>query len=163
MLQSGGFLHSSTVVLMSKPRPGLWPNAAGSDHCCSFSLLTLSVWSACHLFMHEPLQCMAAINASLPCSWCCFQDLPFEFIPGCLHVPFSPSSSQKVVQFSLLPCRPLRSLTWSCACFLIPCGCNCTCHISVSEMLLNLYVTFFRWEKSGTAGEKPRPRLSFQD
>lgn len=48
-------------------------------------------------------------------------------------------------------------------CFVTPCGCNCTGHISVSEMFLNLYVAFFRWEKNGTAGEKPRLRLCFQD
>lgn len=48
-------------------------------------------------------------------------------------------------------------------CFVIPCVWNWTCSISVSEMLLNLYAAFFRWEKSGTAGEKPRPRLCFHD
>lgn len=48
-------------------------------------------------------------------------------------------------------------------CSVIPCGWNCTCSISVSEMLLNLYVAFISWEKSGTSGEKPRPRLCFHD
>lgn len=61
MLLSGTFLHTSTIVLLSKPRSRLWPNAAGSDYSCSFSLLNLSVWSACHLFIHEPLHCMAAV------------------------------------------------------------------------------------------------------
>lgn len=63
MLLSGSFLHSSTVVWLSKPRPGPWPNAAGSDHFRSFSLLNLSVQTACNLFIHELLQCIAAMPA----------------------------------------------------------------------------------------------------
>ncbi|NXV51169.1 TYW4 protein, partial [Uria aalge] len=46
-----------------------------------------------------------------------------------------------------------------CALFCYPRAWNSTCSIPVSEVLLNLYAAFFRWEKSGTAGEKPRPRL----
>lgn len=42
-------------------------------------------------------------------------------------------------------------------CFVIPCEWTCVCSISVSEMLLNLYVAFFRWGKSGTTEEKPSP------
>lgn len=64
------------------------------------------------------------------------------------------------LNYSLLPAPkrlfcflyyPVQLLSGACheavLCFVIPCGCNCTCPIFVSEMLLNLYVTFLDGRK----------------
>lgn len=124
------------------------------------------------LFIRGALQCMAAMPVCTvpPPIFGIPQTLPFQLIPTCLHTwlsePLYPSSSQKVVMFYLLHYQSIvQQSTQECHsfCSVIPCGWNCTYSISVSEMLLNLYVAFISWEKSGTSGEKPRPRLCFHD
>lgn len=165
MLLSGSSLLFSTIVLLSKWRPGLWPNAAGSDHSCSFTLLNLSVWSACHLFIHEPFQCMAAMPAYPAPSPVLGISLLNLFLGastyGSLNCSRLPEDCS--VFFTALSSRPLRNLTWSCALLPYPSCVQLYLPYFCFRNAFKSVCHFFRWDKSGRAGEKPRPRLRFHN